>query len=111
MYAIRSYYEGSLRFDQLSQVRSLHQFHRIPQHSVTPPDVVDVNDVRMTEAGRQLCLTAEALHGLGVLGQRWGEHFEGDDAFEVKVSHLVNPSVASASDLAKQLVIVSYNFV
>src|SRR5690349_20642947 len=74
--------------------------------AVVDPGVVDLDDVRVNQAGNRQCLAAKAGNKLVVVGEVLGEDFHRDGAFEHPVEGLVDGRHAAGTEAIAQLVAV-----
>ena len=79
------------------QRRAVEEFHDDERLAVLLADVVDGADVGMVEGGGGAGFAAEALQGLAVSGDIFGEEFEGYEAVEARVFGLVDHAHAAAA--------------
>jgi hypothetical protein len=86
--------------EQPAEVAALDQPHVEEQPAVDLTEVVDRDDVRFLEAGRDLLLLAEPGHAFGVQQARRGEELvEGDVPLMAAVEGAVHDAHAAGADL------------
>jgi hypothetical protein len=90
--------EGA-RPETLRQRFALQELHRDEQAPPVFPDLVDLADVRVIDAGRGPCLAPEALPRRGVVGWR-GQRLDGNRAFEPIVTRGVHDAHTAFAQLA-----------
>ncbi len=105
--SVRSTRQRPVALDELRQVGSFDDLHRVPQQAGAAADVVDVHDVGVVEPGSELRFAPESFNGLGILGQFRVQHLEGHLALEVQVAHAVDQAEPAAAQQRQQFVVVA----
>ena len=82
------------------EVGAFDQFH----HQRALLDAVDGGDVGMIQRREHLRFTLEARHVLRVVGQRRGQHFDGDVAVQLGIAGAVHLAHAARADWCKNLI-------
>ena len=90
--------------EDLLECRPLHVLHRDVVAARLLAGVVDRDDVRVVEFRGGLGLAHEVRDRLGVLGQRLGQDFEGDQSVEHGVLDLVDDAHPAPTELPDDLV-------
>ena len=67
-------------------------------------DVVDRQDVRMVEAARRLGLLLEPAKPIGSGGEAGGQHFDGDVAFQARVTRPIDLAHPPRAERGEDLV-------
>jgi hypothetical protein len=65
---------------------------------------MNVSNMRVIQRGEQVRFTFEPREPLGIVGQRFGQDFEGDVATELRVACPINLSHAARADGGEDLV-------
>jgi hypothetical protein len=78
--------DGFFERQRTLEVGALHQFH----HQRALLDAIDGGNVGMIQSGQHLGFALEPRHVLGVIGERRGQHFDGDVAIELAVAGAVD---------------------
>jgi hypothetical protein len=90
--------EPAFALEHRAEVLAVDEPHRQVQHTVRVARVVDRDDVRVLEAGRDGGLPLEAVAVLPVGGERRRQHLQGDRAPQVQVARAVDDPHAALAD-------------
>ena len=86
------------------QALALDQLGHVVEPLLGLPDVVDLDDAGVADAGQQLCLAFEALGPVGVLGPPRLDHLDGHAAGEPTVVAPIHPAEGPLADQLAQFV-------
>ena len=90
--------EPTVALEHRAEVFAVDEAHRQVEHAVRVARVVDRDDVRVLQAGRDGGLPLEAVAVLAVGGERRGEHLQGDRAAQLQVAGAVDDAHAAFAD-------------
>jgi hypothetical protein len=90
--------EPTVALEHRAEVLAVDEAHRQVEHAVRVARVVDRDDVRVLQAGRDGGLPLEAVAVLPVGGERRGEHLEGDRAAQLEVAGAVDDAHTAFAD-------------
>ena len=90
--------EPTVALEHRAEVFAVDEAHRQVEHAVRVARVVDRDDVRVLQAGRDGGFPLEAVAVLPVGGERRGEHLQGDRAAQLQVAGAVDDAHAAFAD-------------
>ena len=96
--------ESPAKRDLLLQADAVDVLHRDEGAVAEGAEVVDHDDVRMVEAGRDLGFALEALDELGIAGQVLAQDLERDGPVQAGIARAEHVRRAASSDPVEQLV-------
>ena len=94
----------SLQLERAVERLPRHQFHHDVGPAVEFPDVVDRDDVRVVEQGRQPGLALQALRRGAVGGQFVGDELDGNGTVQARVARLIHLSHAAGPERTDDLI-------
>jgi len=102
--------EQTVEFERLSgdevlEGGAVEELHGDEGAAVFFADVVDGADIGVVESGGGFGFAAEALEGLAVGGEFFGEKFEGDEAIEAGVLRFVNHTHTATAEAFENAVV------
>ena len=80
----------------------VHQFHHDEGLAVVLADFVNGDDVGMVQRRSSFGLLDEASAAVGISAARFGQQFDGDQAFQARIPGLIDPAHTTLTDLFEQ---------